>query len=463
MNSQSSSRAADVPEVALQDFNVDRRTGFVPPHMPLPRLPAEWEMWEATSDAARWQKLKAAEQLLVLDGPQKLVEEEKALAWRKRVDKMPVLSVENIKGNRRALRRAHGVLSSIVQFYAHTIPSSEPIIIPRSLTVPLLRVSKELQHAPFITYSDHALHNWSHKELQDEAALPTSDNLQSQLTFTGTPDENELYMTDVRLELKGAVAIELLRLATDEIEGGNENNVRIAEYLNQTAGVIEKMKDMLMSLKKLVRPEIFYHEVRPWLVGAGDDIWGRSWTWEDHEKVEGSEVMLTKISGPTAGQSPLVPALDAYLGIKEDDRKSLFLDRVRGYMDHEHEEFLQSLRSKNQTIRSFVKKIAKEQGVGSSVLLAYNAAIQAMKSFRDEHLIIVTLYVILPSKKKTRNVIGATSSATIENGVVQGDTSCKDVTETAKGRTGDEKKEDPAVQLMKGLKGFRDHTDQTCL
>lgn len=62
--------------------------------MPLSRLSAEWETWEATLDAARWQKFKAAEQLLMLDGPQKLVEEEKALAWRNLVDKVykPLLS-----------------------------------------------------------------------------------------------------------------------------------------------------------------------------------------------------------------------------------------------------------------------------------------------------------------------------------------------------------------------------------
>lgn len=73
---------------APQDFHVDRRTGFVPPEMPLPRLSAEWEAWEAILDTAKCQKLKAAEQLLALGGPQKLIEEEKAAAWRKRVDKV---------------------------------------------------------------------------------------------------------------------------------------------------------------------------------------------------------------------------------------------------------------------------------------------------------------------------------------------------------------------------------------
>jgi indoleamine 2,3-dioxygenase len=74
--------------VTPKDFCVDRRTGFVPSQMPLQRLPAQWEIWEATLDAAKAQKLKAAEQVLLLDGQQKVVEEERARAWRKIVEKV---------------------------------------------------------------------------------------------------------------------------------------------------------------------------------------------------------------------------------------------------------------------------------------------------------------------------------------------------------------------------------------
>lgn len=81
-------KSADDSTAVPQDFQVDRRMGFLPPQMPLPRLPAAWEAWEETLDAATSQRFKAAEQLVGLNGPQKLVEEEKALAWRKLVDKV---------------------------------------------------------------------------------------------------------------------------------------------------------------------------------------------------------------------------------------------------------------------------------------------------------------------------------------------------------------------------------------
>ncbi|KAK4082335.1 uncharacterized protein Triagg1_2147 [Trichoderma aggressivum f. europaeum] len=297
--------------------------GFLPPQMPLSRPPTAWEEWEATLDAATSQRFKAAEQLAALDGSQKFIEEEKASAWRKLVDKS--------------------------------------ITIPRSLTVPLLGVSGGLNHAPFITYSDHDLQNWSLKDLHGQDTVPMSDNVQSQLTLTGTPDEAGMYLVGIRMELKGAEATELLRLSTKAIEAGNNIDVdRIVTYLTQTAKVIEELKGILMTTKELVRPEIFFNDIRPWLVGVDADKWGWKWVWEGKEEIENSEEMLTKVSSSTAGQSPLIPTLDAYLGIEEDDSKRSFLDRVRVYMDHQHEEYLQSLRLRKEIIRWFVQNIAKE-------------------------------------------------------------------------------------------------------
>ncbi|KAK4065520.1 hypothetical protein Trihar35433_7640 [Trichoderma harzianum] len=469
MSSQVSSHKSTAGGTAApQDFQVDQRMGFLPPQMPLPRLPIAWEAWEATLDAATSQRFKAAEQLAALDGPQKFIEEEKASAWRKSVDKMPVLLTDNIKGCERELRRAHLVLTFMVQFYAHTTPPTESITIPRSLTVPLLRVSHELNHAPFVTYSDHDLHNWSLKDPNGRDAVPMRDNIQSQLTLTGTPDEAGMYLVGLRMELRGAEALELLRLSTKEIEAGNNIDVaRITTYLTQTTKVIEELKSILMTTKDLVRPEIFFNAIRPWLVGADADKWGRKWVWEGKEEVENSEQMLTRVSSPTAGQSPLIPTLDAYLGIEEDDNKRSFLDRVRVYMDHQHEEYLQSLRLGKKIIRSFVQGIAKERGPNTPVVVAYNAAVQAMKSLRDAHLVIVTLYIIIPSKKKARNSEMGTKLSSIDAGLVSGkmgDHPHEQGSETNNEHAGEAAPMvDQVPELLKILKGFRDQTGQTCV
>jgi hypothetical protein len=42
----------DTSTLAAHDFDVDTRTGFMPPDPPLTRLPAEWEPWELVLDDA---------------------------------------------------------------------------------------------------------------------------------------------------------------------------------------------------------------------------------------------------------------------------------------------------------------------------------------------------------------------------------------------------------------------------
>lgn len=48
----------DTTTVAAHDFDVDARSGFMPPQPPLARLPAAWELWEVALEQAVSQKLK---------------------------------------------------------------------------------------------------------------------------------------------------------------------------------------------------------------------------------------------------------------------------------------------------------------------------------------------------------------------------------------------------------------------
>lgn len=48
----------DTTTLAAQDFDVDDRTGFMPPKPPLARLLSEWETWETTLDSAFTRRLK---------------------------------------------------------------------------------------------------------------------------------------------------------------------------------------------------------------------------------------------------------------------------------------------------------------------------------------------------------------------------------------------------------------------
>ena len=76
----------DTTTLAAHDFDVDTRTGFMPPQAPLARLPSEWEPWETLLDDAISQKLQLGERV-DLEESEKL----KSETWRKRVRSVSVL------------------------------------------------------------------------------------------------------------------------------------------------------------------------------------------------------------------------------------------------------------------------------------------------------------------------------------------------------------------------------------
>ena len=70
----------DTTTLAAHDFDVDNRTGFMPPTPPLTRLPSEWEIWEAILDSALMKRLK------LYNGPTTSDDDRaESVAWREDV------------------------------------------------------------------------------------------------------------------------------------------------------------------------------------------------------------------------------------------------------------------------------------------------------------------------------------------------------------------------------------------
>lgn len=74
------SGTVDTTTLAAHDFDVDTRTGFMPPQPPLTRLPPEWEAWEVVLDDAVASRLQ-------LGDKRDLSEVDQAISdrWRARV------------------------------------------------------------------------------------------------------------------------------------------------------------------------------------------------------------------------------------------------------------------------------------------------------------------------------------------------------------------------------------------
>ncbi|KAL0576844.1 hypothetical protein V5O48_005141 [Marasmius crinis-equi] len=435
----------DTTTLAAHDFDVDNRSGFMPPQEPLGRLPAQWEPWEEVLDVAITDRLQLGENVSQSEN-----ERAKSSRWRTRVRELPMLSTTELKESEVVLRRSHVVLAWIMHFYIRTIPPGDRISIPPSLTIPLLQVSNHLQLPPVLTYSDDVLYNWKYKTSPKD--IPDIHDLQCRTLFTGTKDEEEFYLSSARIELRGVEALSLMRSTMDELFVGDDIAVkRITTYLRRLATVINDLAGLLMSVREGCDPEVFYNQIRPWFKGADSD--GSSWTFEglDREEAQGLEPP-TELSGPSAGQSSLIHALDIFLGVDEyshsneitgaessastssssgpsfsqlssfvptsssSTAKQSFLDRMRRYMPRHHRNFLNHLASSQRPLRRFVINNTGPQcdEEANALLEAYNRAVVALKEFRDKHIVIVSLYIVGPARRAASRAAKADNPDLVE-------------------------------------------------
>ena len=285
------------------------------------------------------------------------------------------------------------MLAWLVQYYAHSIPTdgSEPIRIPKSLAVPLVRVSSILRIAPILTFADTVL--WNARPTDPRRPL-SINNIYFENSFSGTEDERNFYKTSASAELGAVEAVQIIHRylnLDDPRDRINESGLR--SDLVRLKVILEELTELMGDVKEAVDPRVFYWQVRPWFNGSGSGG-GQRWVYEGV-----AESAVVDTSGPSAGQSPIMHAIDAFL---EVDHRLLgcpipsvrklhgdlaFMDRMRRYMPGSHRDFLERL----DDIPVTIKKVAMER---SSLREAYNDAVKALKRLRDIHIRIACLYII---------------------------------------------------------------------
>ncbi|KAF5374443.1 hypothetical protein D9615_009100 [Tricholomella constricta] len=376
-------------------FDVDPRSGFMPPEEPLSRLPSAWEPWEEVLDAAVAAKIQLGDKVGLSEKEKRSSE-----SWRARVRQLPVLSTSELGPSHIVLRRAHIVLTYIMHFYVQSLPPHGQVVIPRSISLPVLRVSALLDIPPLLTFSDTVLYNWTHRR-PSEAKIPTINNLRTKTMFSGLIDEEEFYLCSARIELRGVEALELMRVTMDEIFIGDQTAVRrISKHLQTMATVVQELKVLLMDVRRECRPDPYYNEVRPWFRGEDSDMEHRKWVFEGLDE-DPSLKKPTEISGPSAGQSSMIHVLDVFLGVDHQSSsppgERSFMSRMQSYMPKRHRLFLDHLASNPRPLRAFVMSSADQ-----ALHEAYNLAVVALKEFRDAHMIIATLYILGPARRAAK-------------------------------------------------------------
>ncbi|KAJ5116337.1 hypothetical protein N7456_000685 [Penicillium angulare] len=355
---------------SLEHYDVSPDYGFVSYEPSLTTLNPNYFQWEDT--ASEFQSLLRNKRL------------------RQTIDRLPVLGTSNLV-TEGEWRRAYVLLVFMLHGYVWEgeLPRE---VIPPQLTIPLYEICQRLELPPIATFAGVCL--WNFRLLDPSKSLKDLDNLACIQTFTGTADEKWFYLVSVAIEANGAPAIPLL---LDTIKAGDTKNAgRILENLTKLSKLLESIISLLQTMHERVSPNVFYHELRPYL--AGSKNMAEAGLPNGLVYNDGHTHSVRQLSGGSNAQSSLIQFLDIALGVEHSespgDSKQSFSLQMRSYMPGPHRRFLEDVES-IANLKDFVNGRKDD----TSLVQAYNSCLGLMYEMREKHIQIVARFIITPAYK----------------------------------------------------------------
>lgn len=155
-------------------------------------------------------------------------------------------------------------------------------------------------------------------------------------------------------------------------------------------------------------PAVFYWKIRKYLAGSEGTASLGLFNGLQYNGVNNNERRY--YMGATAGQSSVFPALDYFFGVTHHDldnssgKKSApnaLLLKMRGFMPAPHRAFLDHL-AQTANLRPYVLSKTANDPEGQDVkelIRIYDACVHCIKLFRDNHIQIVTRYILTQAKR----------------------------------------------------------------
>ena len=345
--------------------------GFLPDVEPLLRLSEYFEPWES-----------------IIDELSSLIKERKL---RDKVQLLPLLTVSDTSlTTKQHWQRAYCVLIYISQGYIWEGGEDDMCdSLPKQLAVPLSDVSSMLGLPPSPC---NALILWGWR-LRNPNEKLASNNFKTMFSFTGTEDEEWFFLIHIHIELAASPGINAVIASTEAIKKNDEQEV--TQCLNAVAECISNAASILKEMRLKCRPSTFYNEVRPFLSGSPTGL-----------KYEGTSdpTTMKKYPGGSAVQSSVIPLFDMFLGIKFQSDAKVFLDKMRWHMPREHRQFL--LKMNDELCSTSPREYVQLHSSNKEMMAAYNRCIKELTDFRQQHINLVTSYIIIPSQGKASSGTG---------------------------------------------------------
>jgi indoleamine 2,3-dioxygenase len=280
------------------------------------------------------------------------------------------------------------------------------------------------------------LWNWRTTSANEDLCEP--DNVESLHTLTGTDDESWFYTISNAMEARAGP---IIAKSLEAIEAVSQNDsATVIDTLRYCRQSIDDIGRLLERMDERCRPQVFYHEIRPFLAGSMNMEAAGLPNGVFYDEGDGKGEWR-RYRGGSNGQSSLLQFFDAVLGVKHD-RSAGFSTEMRKYMPGSHSRFLYDI----EAIANIREYVDSHQN-NLALLNAYNGAVASLSGFRDKHIQLVTRYIILPSRMaKPNQVPGRVDLATSSTKLVNGKSSIQELVGTG------------GTKLMPFLKTSRDET-----
>ena len=253
---------------------------------------------------------------------------------------------------------------------AATTDGATPVTLPPALGGSLLRLAEALDRPPILDYASCVLLN---------TVGPTQlepEDVTIRRTFTGTESERWFYAVHVAIEAHGARALASIATARAAQASGSMPDAAVLAGLRSVRDALRAANATLKRMPERCCDEQFYSVVRPFLQGwpAGGVVYATEGSAQTHQ-------------GASGAQSSLLPAMDAWLGVKHARKASVSLRRS---MPDAHRRCLAELEAA-PSVRAFIVGLAA--GRGAELRSAYNEAVRELLGFRRLHAGFAALYI----------------------------------------------------------------------